>query len=278
MTPAAARGDGRLRRIDRWLSPGARLEEATDERVCARCFYAFPGGTGGTPRACTECGASLDPAIAGTLVAPGPSASARWFMHAPGIWHQVAVLGACALLFIGDMAPGGWFTTLLIGALALLGLGAFGAARIIIATILAIRCGRLRTVDSQPGWWLPPAMVMALALLIALGVPRWAGFRIQHPRLQAARTAWEALPPDQRAKGDPGAMLLWTPNGLRDAHPAYGLRYSGPGFAVAVPSTGFLFEMGTYAYLPEIGAEEARGAGLRALGDGWYEGTFDAMD
>lgn len=278
MTTAAARGDGRLRRIDRWLSPGARLEEATDERVCAVCFYAFPGGTGGTPRACTECGARLDPASAGTLVAPGPSATARWFMHAPGIWHQLAVLGACALLFIGDMAPGGWFTILVTGALALLGLGAFGAARFIIATMLAIRCGRLRAVDSQPGWWVPPAMVIALLLLLVLGVPRWAGFHIQRPRLEAARAAWASLPPDQRSSGVPGTVMLWTPSGLRDAQSAYGLRYSGPGFALTAPSTGFLFDMGMYAYLPEIGADEARAAGLRALGGGWYEGTFDAID
>lgn len=278
MNPAAAGGGGGLRRINRWLSPGARLEEATDERVCARCLYAFPGGTAGAPRTCTECGAPLDPTVVGTLVAPGPSASARWFMHAPGIWHQLAVLGACALLFIGDMAPGGWFTTLVIGALALLGLGAFGAARIIVATVLAMRCGRLRAVDSQPGWWLPPTMVIVLMLLLGLGVPRWAGFRIQRPRLDAARAAWEALPPDQRARGVPGNVMLWTPSGLRDAQPAYGLRYHGPGVAVAVPSTGVLFDMGMYAYLPEIGADEARSHGLRALGDGWYEGTFDAMD
>lgn len=282
MNAAAAGRTGWRARIGRWLSPGPGLEWATDERICARCHYDFPGGTRGQARPCIECGAALDPAMPGTLIAPGPSEAARWLMHAPGLWYQLAVLAGCALVFVGDMAPGGWFGTLLLGTLWLLLAGAYGIVRAVTATALAIRWKRLRQVDGQPGWWLPPSLVALMFVLVALGLPMQLGFRLQHPRLEAARVAWEALPPEQRAKGPSAPVSLWTPFGLRAASmhgefAAMGRYDPSSGMAIEVPATGFL-DTGAYFYLPAMLPENARAAGFRPLGDGWYAGTFDGMD
>ena len=283
MNAAATGGAGWWKRVNRWLSPGAGLESGTDDRACARCGYAFPGGTSGAARPCIECGAALDPALPGTLVAPGPGGLGRWLMHAPGLWYQVAVLAGCGLVFVSDMAPGGWFGPLALGSTWLLVLGLFGITRLLVATALAIRWKRLRAVDAQPGWWLPPAMVAALVGLLLLGVARDTGFLIQRSRLDAARAAWEALPPEERAKGVPRTVELWTPSGLRaagDGRFALTARGLDPaeGFGIPVPGTGFLFDVGSYYYLPRMPVAGAATAGLRPMGDGWYEATFDAMD
>jgi hypothetical protein len=237
----------------------------------------------GAARPCIECGAALDPAVPGTLVAPGPGTLGRWLMHAPGLWYQLIVLAGCGLVFVGGMAPGGWFGILALGATWLLVLGAFGITRLLVATALAIRWKRLRAVGAQPGWWLPPAMVAALFGLAELGVPRDAGFLIQRSRLEAARAAWEALPPAERATGVPVMVELWTPSGLRAAGnglfaiTAHRLD-PAEGFAVPVPGTGFLLTVGSYYYLPRMPVGSAGTANLRPLGDGWYEGDFDGMD
>lgn len=283
MTPAAAGRPGWRAQVNGWLAPGPGLEWTTDERVCARCHYGFPGGTAGAPRPCIECGAALDPAVPGTLIAPGPGTSARWLMHAPGLWYQLAVLAGCALCFIGGMAPAGWFGPIVLGLAWLAVTGAYGVARIFIATALAIRWKRLQAVDAQPGWWLPAAIVAGLVILCVLDVPARLGFRLQRPRLEAARAQWEALPPQDRAKGLPQPVDLWTPFGLAACGNPGDLANRGrydptDGFAVGVHGTGFLFDSGAYYCLPRMDPQAAKAAGLEALGDGWYAGSYDPMD
>jgi hypothetical protein len=126
-------------------------------------------------------------------------------------------------------------------------------------------------------------MVAALVGLLLLGAARDTGFLIQRSRLEAARAAWEALPPEERAKGVPRTVELWTPFGLRAAGDGlFALTARGldpaEGFGIPVPGTGFLFDVGSYYYLPRMPVAGAATAGLRPMGDGWYEATFDAMD
>lgn len=272
-----------LTRLRRWLSPGVRFLPSTDERRCARCGYPFPGGAHGSPAPCSECGALVDPTVARTLRAPVPGRFVQGSLHAPGLTYSVLVGAAVIVLLYSASVPGGYFDPGILGLSAIALLGLFGILRAAVALAVALRQRRLGDTARQPGWWIPPAAVLAAVLAGEAGVPIVLGFEGRRATLEANAAAWHAGTLDQvpvaqgglkRVGSTPTPILEFPPMSVyadRESASSQQARVQPDDFRgvlLQVSGSGFMFESGAYAYLPYL--KSTRLPELVPLGGGWY--------
>ncbi len=273
-----------LTRVRRWFAPGVRFLPSSDERQCARCGYPFPGGAQGAPAPCSECGAWVDPTEARTLRAPVPGRFVQWSLRAPGLAYSLLVCAALVVLLYAASVPGGYFDSGILGLCAIVLLGLFGILRAALALVVGLRHRRLGDTARQPGWWIPPAVVLAGVSTAQAGVPIVLGFEWRRATLEANAAAWHAGTLDQVPVAQGGLKRIGsTPTPVLEFPPMS--VYADPespssrqarvqpndfrGVLLQVSGSGFMFESGAYAYLPYLPASTWL-PDLVPLGGGWY--------
>jgi hypothetical protein len=272
------------RSVRQWLAPGVHFTPASDERWCAGCGYPVPGGVHARPAPCSECGAMVSPSEPTSMRAPLPGRFAQGALRAPGPVFLAFVVAAMTVAGYGASVPTGYFGATVLGLGATFVLALIGVVRACVAAVIALRLRRLRDTARQPGWWLSPAVVVAVFLAADSGVPLHLGFALRRGTLDRTAAAWrdgtlDQLPPGlgglERSSGSAAPILEWESMSLfADAASSVAKRAGVTpddfrGVLVLVPGSGFLFETGGYAYLPYLPAT-ARIPDLTPMGGGWY--------